>query len=81
MARGQRRTAPILEDIIQKANVADLIISKKNSDLTYVTDGVTTMNTITEVSNKVDKLEIKVAEMASRDSRPGRRIKSIRIRF
>ena len=80
MARGQRRTAPILEDIIQKANVADLIVSK-NSGLAYVTDGVATMCTVTEVKERVDALEIKVAEMASRNPRAKRRIKSIRIRF
>lgn len=78
MARGKRRVAPILEDIVQKANFTDLIIDK-NSELTYITDGIAT--TITEVSDRVNKLEIKVAEMASRDSKPGRRIKNIRIRF
>lgn len=79
MARGKRRVAPILEDITQKANFKDLIIIDKNSEFTYVTDRIAT--TITEVSDRVNKLEIKVAEMASRDSKPGRRIKNIRIRF
>ena len=84
MARGKRRAAPILEDITQKVNSTDYFIIDENSKLAYTAcamDGVAPVKTITEVSDRVDKLEVKVAELSLRDLKPGRRVKSIKIKF
>lgn len=84
MVRGKRRAAPILEDITQKVNSTDYFIIDENSKLAYTAcamDGVAAVNTITEVSNRVDKLEMKVAELSLKNPKVRRRVKSIKIKF
>lgn len=73
MARGMRRTIPIMED----ANVDVTIANVLDTGLTFVTDGSTTHSII----NDIKELEKKVAELSLKDSKPRRRIKSIKIKF
>lgn len=73
MARGMRRTIPIMEDANVDVTIADVL----DTALTFVADGSTTHSII----NDVKELEKKVAELSLRDSKPRRRVKSIKIKF
>lgn len=73
MTRGKRRAALLFEDAMSmdfKKNLAS-----DEAKFTLSTD------TINSLNNKIKKLEKKVAELSLEDSKPRRRIKSIRIRF
>lgn len=73
MARGIRRTTPIMED----ANVDVTIANVLDTGLTFTADGTTTYSIIDDIK----ELEKKVAELSLMDSKPRRRIKSIKIKF
>lgn len=73
MVRGIRRTTPIIED----ANVDVTIANVLDTGLTFTADGTTTHSIIDDIK----ELEKKVAELSLIDSKPRRRIKSIKIKF
>lgn len=73
MVRGIRRTTPIIED----ANVDVTIANVLDTGLTFTADGTTTHSIIDDIK----ELEKKVAELSLMDSKPRRRIKSIKIKF
>ena len=73
MARGIRRTTPIMED----ANVDVTIANVLDTGLTFTANGTATYSIIDDIK----ELEKKVAELSLRDSKPRRRVKSIKIKF
>lgn len=73
MVRGIRRTTPIIED----ANVDVTIANVLDTSLTFTADGTATHSIIDDIK----ELEKKVAELSLMDSKPRRRIKSIKIKF
>lgn len=73
MARGIRRTIPIMED----SNVDVTIANVLDTGLTFTADGTATHSIIDDIK----ELEKKVAELSLRDSKPRRRVKSIKIKF
>lgn len=73
MVRGIRRTTPIIED----ANVDVTIANVLDTGLTFTADGTTTHSIIDDIK----ELEKKVTELSLMDSKPRRRIKSIKIKF
>lgn len=79
MARGQRRTVPLFEDAIPVKVKEDLV------SVFYDTDKInlvsTTTDTVYSLKDEVKELEKRVAELSLRVPKPGRRIKSIRIKF
>lgn len=73
MTRGIRRTTPIMED----ANVDVTIANVLDTGLTFTANGTATHSIIDDIK----ELEKKVAELSLRDSKPRRRVKSIKIKF
>lgn len=73
MARGIRRTIPIMED----SNVDVTIANVLDTGLTFTADGAATHSIIDDIK----ELEKKVAELSLRDPKPRRRVKSIKIKF
>ena len=73
MVRGIRRTTPIIED----ANIDVTIANVLDTGLTFTVDGTATHSIIDDIK----ELEKKVAELSLMDSKPRRRIKSIKIKF
>ena len=79
MARGVRRTTPIIDEFFGTEETKTKIISNVlDKDLTFASDlSVTTYG----LKDEIKELEKKVAELSLRVPKPRRRIKSIRIRF
>lgn len=73
MARGIRRTTPIMED----ANVDVTIANVLDTGLTFTANETATHSII----NDIKELEKKVAELSLRDPKSRRRVKSIKIKF
>lgn len=74
MARGMRRTIPIMEDANVDVTIANV--------LDTAVDGTAVHYSITnDITNDIKELEKKVAELSLKDSKPRRRIKSIKIKF
>lgn len=74
MARGMRRTIPIMEDANVDVTIANV--------LDTAVDGTAVHCSITnDITNDIKELEKKVAELSLRDSKSRRRVKSIKIKF
>lgn len=76
MARGVRRTIPIINEFIGMGvkSISDVL----DKDLTFASDLSTTTYGL---KDEIKELEKKVAELSLRDPRPRRRVKSIKIKF
>lgn len=72
MARGKRRMASLFEDAVSVDFKKNLASDEAN---------FLSADTINPLSNEIKELEKKVAELSLKDSKPRRRVKSIRIRF
>lgn len=78
MARGIRRATPIIDEFFgtEKIKITSDSLNDKNitlaSDLSATTYGL---------KDEIKELEKKVAELSLRDSKPRRRVKSIKIKF
>ena len=72
MARGKRRMASLFEDAVSVDFKKNLVSDEAN---------FLSADTINPLSNEIKELEKKVAELSLEDSKPSRRVKSIRIRF
>lgn len=73
MTRGKRRAALLFEDAVSvdfKKNLAS-----NEANFTLSTD------TINPLNNEIEELKKRIAELSLKDSKPRRRVKSIRIRF
>lgn len=79
MVRGKRRTVPFLEDAMPVKVKEDL------ASVFYDTDKISlasaTTDTVYSLKDEVKELEKRVAELSLRVPKPGRRVKSIRIKF
>ena len=74
MARGMRRTIPIMEDANVDVTIANV--------LDTAVDGTAVHYSITnDITNDIKELEKKVAELSLRDYKSRRRVKSIKIKF
>ena len=73
MTRGKRSAALLFEDAISMDFKKKLASNEANFTLS--------IDTINPLSNEIKELEKKVAELSLKDSKPRRRVKSIRIRF
>lgn len=72
MARGKRRMASLFEDAVSVDFKKNLVSDEAN---------FLSADTINPLSNEIKELEKKVAELSLEDSKPSRRVKSIKIRF
>ena len=72
MARGKRRMASLFEDAVSVDFKKNLASDEAN---------FLSADTINPLSNEIKELEKKVAELSLKDSKPRRRVKSIRIKF
>lgn len=74
MARGKRRMASLFEDV-------DAVSVDFKKNLASNEANFLSADTINPLSNEIKELEKKVAELSLKDSKPRRRVKSIRIKF
>lgn len=75
MTRGKRRMASLFEDADAVSVDFKKNLASDEAKFTLSTD------TINSLNNKIKKLEKKVAELSLKDSKPRRRVKSIKIKF
>lgn len=76
MARGTRRTIPIIDEFTGMEVKA--ISNALDKGLTFASDLSTTTYGL---KDEIKELEKKVAELSLRDPKPRRRVKSIKIKF
>ena len=73
MVRGKRRMASLFEDAASVDFKKNLASNEANFTLST--------NTINPLNNEIEELKKRIAELSLKDSKPRRRVKSIRIKF
>ena len=78
MARGIRRTTPIIDEFFGTEKIKVTLDNLSDKNITLASDLSTTTYGL---KDEIKELEKKVAELSLRVPKPRRRIKSIKIRF